>query len=80
MLNNRFIRDWSNSVHRLKKNGTRITNPDNKNIEAIRYVMRIQIHLFFVILCRKIIVHSRARDIMNAAITMYIYDREIYII
>jgi hypothetical protein len=42
-------------------------------------VINIQIHLLFVILCRKMMHHSRASEIMNAAITIYIYDNEIYI-
>ena len=47
---------------------------------AMRYVISIHNPLLFVSLCRKIINHSRANEIMKAAITMYIYDSEIYII
>ena len=67
---NRVINDWSNSFHRLKKNGTRIINQDNINITAIRYVIRIQSHLLFVSLCRKMIHHSNAKEIINPAITI----------
>ena len=47
---------------------------------AMIYVINIQIHLLFVILCQKTIHHSSASEIMNAAITIYIYDNEMYII
>ena len=43
-------------------------------------MIKIQIHLLLVSLCRKIMHHSSAKEIMNAAITIYIYDSEIYII
>lgn len=77
---NRVINDCNNSFHRLKKNGTRIINHDNTNMVAITYVIRIQTHLFLVSLCRKIIDHSRANEMINPAITMYIYDNDMYII
>ena len=68
--NNRVINDWSNSFHRLKKKGTKIMNHDSINIIAIRYVINIHIHLLFVSLCRNMIHHSNARDMINPAITM----------
>ncbi len=55
-------------------------NQANTKIVAMRYVSRIQIPLLFVILCQNIMHHSRASEIMNAAMTIYMYDREIYII
>jgi len=55
-------------------------NQDNMNIIAMRYVISIPIHLLFVSLCRKIIHHSRAREMIKLAITMYIYESDIYII
>ena len=76
---NRVINDWSSSFHRLKKNGTRIMNQDSINIRAIRYVIRIHNHLLFVSLCQNTMHHSKAREIINPAITMYIYDNDIYI-
>lgn len=67
---NRVINDWSNSFHRLKKKGTRIINQDSMNITAIRYVIRIHSHLLFVSLCQNTIHPSKAREIMNPAITI----------
>jgi hypothetical protein len=64
------INDCNNSVHRLKKNGINMINPDNMKKVANKYVIKIQTHLFFVSLCRKIIHHSNANEMMNAAITM----------
>ena len=55
-------------------------NPAKTKNVAIRYVINIQIHLLFVILCQKTMHHSSASEIMNAAITIYIYESEIYII
>ena len=78
--NNRVINDWSSSFHRLKKKGTRIINQDSINIKAIRYVIRIHSHLLLVSLCQKRIHHSNAKEIINPAITMYMYDNDIYII
>ena len=69
-FNNPHINDCNNSVHRLKKNGINIINPDNTKNVVNMYVIKIQNHLFFVILCQKIIHHSKANEIMNAAITM----------
>ena len=74
------MKDCSNSVHRLKKNGIRITKPASTKKVAIRYVISIHNPLLFVILCRKTINHSRASEIMKAAMTIYMYDSEIYII
>ena len=45
-------------------------NPDKTKKVASKYVIKIQTHLFFVSLCRKIIDHSSAKEIMNAAITI----------
>lgn len=55
-------------------------NQDNMNITAIRYVIKIQIPLLFVSLCQNIIHPSNAKEIMNPAITIYMYDNDIYII
>lgn len=76
---NRDIKDWSNSVHRLKKNGIKIMNPDNTNIVAIIYVIKIHSHLLFVSLCQNMTTHSNASEMMNAAITIYKYDNDVYI-
>lgn len=78
--NNRDINVCNNSVHRLKKNGIRIMNHDKMKNVAMIYVIKIQIHLFFVSLCQNITTHSNAREIINAAITIYKYDKEMYII
>ena len=64
------IKDCNNSVHRLKKNGIRIMKPDNTKNVVNKYVIKIQNHLFFVILCQNIMHHSKASEIMNAAITI----------
>ena len=69
-FNSHHINDCNNSVHRLKKNGMRIINPDNTKNVVNKYVIKIQNHLFFVILCQKIMHHSKANEIMNAAITI----------
>ena len=79
-FNSHHINDCNNSVHRLKKNGMRIINPDNTKNVVNKYVIKIQNHLLFVILCQKIMHHSKASEIINAAITISIYDRDIYII
>jgi hypothetical protein len=54
----------------LKKNGIKIINPDKTKKVASKYVIKIQIHLFFVSLCQKIMHHSNAKEMMNAAITI----------
>ena len=69
-FNNQLINDCNNSVHRLKKNGIKIIKPANTKNVAIRYVISIQIHLLLVSLCQKIIHHSRAREMIKAAITI----------
>lgn len=46
-------------------------NHDNTKNVVIKYVMNIQIHLLLVSLCRKMIHHSNANEIMKAAITIY---------
>ena len=68
--NNQVISDWSSSFHRLKKNGTRIMNQDSINIKAIRYVIKIHNPLLFVSLCQKTTHHSKAREMINPAITI----------
>ena len=73
------INDCNNSVHRLKKKGTSMINHAKTNRVAITYVINIQTHLLFVILCQNMMHHSRAKDMINAAITIYIYDNEMYI-
>lgn len=67
---NHVINDCNNSVHRLKKNGIRIMNPDNTKIVVSKYVIKIQIHLLLVNLCQKMIHHSKAREIINQAMTI----------
>lgn len=47
---------------------------------AITYVIKIQNPLLLVILCQNIMHHSKANDMMNAAITIYMYDNDMYII
>lgn len=69
-FSNQDINDCNNSVHRLKKNGINMINPDRTKKVANKYVIKIQTHLFFVSLCRKIMHHSNAKEIMNAAITI----------
>jgi methionine synthase II (cobalamin-independent) len=54
----------------LEKNGIKIIKPANTKNVAIRYVISIQIHLLLVSLCQKIIHHSRAREMIKAAITI----------
>ena len=69
-FNNPHINDCNNSVHQLKKNGINIMNPDNTKNVVKRYVINIQNHLLFVILCQKTIHHSNASEIMNAPNTI----------
>ena len=69
-FSNHDINDCNNSVPRLKKNGIKIMNPANTKNVAIKYVINIQTHLFFVSLCQKIMHHSNAKEIINAAITI----------
>lgn len=78
-FSNQDINDCNNSVHRLKKKGTSITNHAKTKRVAIMYVINIQTHLLFVILCQNMMHHSSAKDMINAAITMYIYDNDMYI-
>jgi len=52
--------------------------PDSTKNVVIKYVINIQIHLLLVILCQNIIHHSKAREIMKAAITIYMYDNDMY--
>ena len=54
-------------------------NHARTNIVAMMYVINIQNHLLFVSLCQKTIHHSSASEIMKAAITIYMYDSDIYI-
>ena len=68
--NNHVINDWSSSFHRLKKKGTNIINQDRINIAAIRYVIKIHNPLLFVSLCQNITHHSKAKEIINPAITI----------
>ena len=63
----------------MKKKGIRMINQANTKRVAMIYVINIQIHLLFVSLCQKMIHHSSASEIMNAAITIYIYDSDMYI-
>lgn len=79
-FSNQDINDCNNSVHRLKKNGTNIINHAKTNKVAMIYVINIQTHLLLVILCQKIIHHSKAKEMMKAAITIYMYDNDMYII
>ncbi len=65
------INDCSSSVHRLKKKGINIMNPDSTKNVVMRYVINIHTHLFFVSLCQNMIHHSKAKEIMKAAITIY---------
>ena len=53
--------------------------PDNTKMVAIIYVIKIQIHLLFVSLCQNMITHSKASEMMKAAITIYKYDNDVYI-
>lgn len=53
--------------------------PDNTKMVAIIYVIKIQIHLLFVSLCQNMTTHSNASEMMNAAITIYKYDNDVYI-
>ena len=69
-LNNPVVRVCNNSVHQLKKKGIRIINPDNTKRVVSKYVIKIQIPLLFVSLCQKIMHHSKAREMINHAITM----------
>ena len=54
-------------------------NHAKTNKVAIIYVISIHIHLLFVILCQNIMHHSSAKDMINAAITIYMYDNDMYI-
>jgi hypothetical protein len=79
-FNNQDINDCNNSVHRLKKNGTSIINHAKTNRVAMIYVINIQTHLLFVILCQKMTHPSKAKEMIKAAITIYMYDNDMYII
>ena len=54
-------------------------NQANTKRVAMVYVINIQIHLLFVNLCQKMMHHSSASEIMKAAITIYMYDNDMYI-
>ena len=65
------IQGCNNDLENIRQNNINIMNPDSTKNVVMRYVINIHTHLFFVSLCQNMIHHSKAKEIMKAAITIY---------